>query len=112
DKNGVYLKREVSPDIDNICGESSKGNVSNDIPQESPSKSTTGSPSSLVPIRIDLDSLPWDFVDRPRIFNYDPNQREEIRSLYYDRGPCRPRGHVFPSRSIGGKVRRLMNLVG
>ncbi|GJW05788.1 hypothetical protein Tco_1568211 [Tanacetum coccineum] len=71
---------------------------------ESSPKSTTGTPSSVVPIRIDLDSLPWGPVDRPRNFNYDPNQREEIRRLYYDRGPCRPRGHVFPSRSIGGKM--------
>ncbi|GJZ26848.1 hypothetical protein Tco_0571101 [Tanacetum coccineum] len=100
-KIGVYLKRIVSPDIHNICGESSKRNVSNDIPQESLPKSTTGTPSSVVPIRIDLDSLPWDPIDRPRIFNYYPNQREEIRLLYYDRGPCRPQGHVFPSRSMG-----------
>ncbi|GJZ91824.1 zinc finger MYM-type protein 1-like protein [Tanacetum coccineum] len=92
-KIGVYLKRKVSPDIDNICGESSKQNVSNDIPQESPPKSTNATPSSVVPIRIDLDSLPWDPVHRPQIFSYDPNQREEIRRLYYDRGPCRPRGH-------------------
>nr|GEY63885.1 hypothetical protein [Tanacetum cinerariifolium] len=39
-KIGVYLKRNVSPHIDNICGESSKRNVSNDISEESPPKST------------------------------------------------------------------------
>ncbi|GKB29102.1 zinc finger MYM-type protein 1-like protein [Tanacetum coccineum] len=54
-KIGVYLKRKVSP---------SKRNVSNDIPQESPPKSTTGTPSSVVPIRIDLDSLPLDNVEK------------------------------------------------
>ncbi|GJR45012.1 RNA-directed DNA polymerase, eukaryota [Tanacetum coccineum] len=84
-KIGVYLKRKVLSDIDNICEEPSKQNVSNDILQESPPKSTNGTPSSVVPIRIDLDSLPWDPIDRPRIFNYVPNQREVIRHLYYQR---------------------------
>lgn len=70
--------------------------------------STTDIPSASIPITIALDTLPSDPTDRPQIFDYDANQREEIRRLYWDRGACQPSAHIFPSRTIGGKVRRFV----
>ncbi|GKF21417.1 hypothetical protein Tco_0070055, partial [Tanacetum coccineum] len=104
-KIGSYLKRKVPPDNDNdtIGGEFTRGNATNDIPQGPHPTSMTDIPLTSIPITIALDTLPSDPADRPRIFYYDPNQREEIRRLYWDRGPCQPSAHIFPSRTIGGK---------
>ncbi|GJZ39917.1 zinc finger MYM-type protein 1-like protein, partial [Tanacetum coccineum] len=44
---------------------------------------------------IDLNNLPWDPVDRPRISQYNVNQRDDIRRKYWNRGPCQPSGHDF-----------------
>ncbi|GJY06898.1 zinc finger MYM-type protein 1-like protein [Tanacetum coccineum] len=50
-------------------------------------------PGPFTPINIKLDGLLWDPSDRPIIYNYDPNIVEEIRRMYWDRGPCQPKGH-------------------
>jgi hypothetical protein len=57
--------------------------------------------SPLAPINMKLDDLPWDPSDRPIIYIYDPNIVEEIRWMYWDRGPCRPRGHKFSKKYSG-----------
>ncbi|GKE06721.1 hypothetical protein Tco_1398739, partial [Tanacetum coccineum] len=42
---------------------------------------------------IDLDELPQDPVDRPRISQYNVNQRYDIRQKYWACKPCQPRDH-------------------
>lgn len=64
--------------------------------------------TSETPRTIDVDSLPWDPSERPNFLSYDPNQRDEIRQLYWLRGPWQPRGHVFPTKKIGTKLRRFV----
>ncbi|XP_071728815.1 uncharacterized protein [Rutidosis leptorrhynchoides] len=57
-------------------------------------------PSSSTPINhIEIDDLPWDPCDRPRILQYHPNQRDEIRRQYWIMGPTQPRGHDFPKKN-------------
>ncbi|XP_071712423.1 uncharacterized protein [Rutidosis leptorrhynchoides] len=54
-------------------------------------------PSSSTPINVvEIDDLPYDPYYRPRIFQYNPNQRDEIRRQYWIRGPSQPRGNDFP----------------
>ncbi|XP_024990595.1 zinc finger MYM-type protein 1-like [Cynara cardunculus var. scolymus] len=55
---------------------------------------------------IDVNDLPWDPSERPKIITYNPNQRDEIRRKYLVRGPCQPRGHIFPTKVIEDKGRR------
>ncbi|XP_024969582.1 zinc finger MYM-type protein 1-like [Cynara cardunculus var. scolymus] len=57
---------------------------------------------------IDVNDLPWDPSERPIIITYNPNQRDEIRRKYLVRGPCQPRGHIFPTKVIGAKARRIV----
>ncbi|KAI3516753.1 hypothetical protein L1887_15762 [Cichorium endivia] len=54
---------------------------------------------------VDLDNLPSDPSERPRILSYNVNQRDEIRRRYWIKGPCQPRGHKFPKTKIGNKLR-------
>ncbi|XP_076937814.1 uncharacterized protein LOC143605674 [Bidens hawaiensis] len=49
-----------------------------------------------MPKLVDLDNLPWDPVDKIKISNYHPNQRDEIRRKYWLKGPCQPHDHEFP----------------
>ncbi|XP_010558839.1 PREDICTED: zinc finger MYM-type protein 1-like [Tarenaya hassleriana] len=60
-----------------------------------------------IPEQIDLHDLPSDPADRKKILEYHPNQRDEIRRKYLIRGPCQPRGHDFPKKMIGNKLRRF-----
>ena len=90
-----FLKRKLS----------SSGSVG-ETSSENTSKSTARN-VSLMPKHIDLDSLPWDPAERKRILEYHPNQRDEIRRKYLIRGPCQPRGHDFPQKMIGKKLRRF-----
>ncbi|XP_010412600.1 PREDICTED: uncharacterized protein LOC104698923 [Camelina sativa] len=59
------------------------------------------------PSDIDLDDLPWDPAKRKRIISYHPNQRDEVRRKYLNRGPCQPRGHRFKQTASGGVLRRF-----
>ncbi|XP_071739908.1 uncharacterized protein [Rutidosis leptorrhynchoides] len=53
--------------------------------------------SSSTPINvIEMDDLQWDPYDRPRILQYNPNQRDGVRRQYWIRRPCQPSGHDFP----------------
>ena len=47
-------------------------------------------------------------VDRPRISQYNVNQRDDIRRKYWNRGPCQPKGHDFKRTIIGNKSRRFV----
>ncbi|GKC57694.1 hypothetical protein Tco_1085292 [Tanacetum coccineum] len=57
---------------------------------------------------IDLNNLPWDPVDRPRISQYNVNQRDDIRRKYWNRAPCQPRGHDFKRTIIGNKTKHFV----
>ncbi|XP_071726935.1 uncharacterized protein [Rutidosis leptorrhynchoides] len=55
-------------------------------------------PSPSPPINVvDMENLPSDPVDRPRILEYDANQRDEIRRQYWLRGPYQPKNCSFPT---------------
>ncbi|KAJ9559837.1 hypothetical protein OSB04_004997 [Centaurea solstitialis] len=73
-----------------------------------PTRGVSTGESSDTPRRVDVDDLPWDPSDRPGILTYDPDQRDEIRRLYWLRGPCQPRDHVFPTKMIGSTPRRFV----
>ncbi|XP_071705044.1 uncharacterized protein [Rutidosis leptorrhynchoides] len=88
-----YFKRKIS----SVDGESSS--QYNSQPSSTPS----------MPKNIDVNDLPWDPADRKPILDYNPNQREEIRRLYCQRGPCQPSGYLFPQKTIGDKERRFVS---
>ena len=69
------------------------------------STSNTSVPPNNV---IDINDLPSDPSERPKIISYNPNQREQIRRKYLVRGPCQPRRHAYPMTIIGAKARRFV----
>lgn len=56
---------------------------------------------------IDLDDLPYDPGERIGILEYNPNQRDEIRRRYLEKGPCQPLTHKFKPRLIGNTSRKF-----
>jgi len=48
--------------------------------------------------RVDLDNLEADPRLRKSIYDYHPNERDEIQQPYLLRGPCQPREHHFPQK--------------
>ncbi|KAL7588129.1 hypothetical protein Lser_V15G40243 [Lactuca serriola] len=61
-----------------------------------------------VPNTFDLNDLPSDSGDWPKITSYHPNQRDEIRRAYLTKGPCQPKGHTFESKLVGKKLRHFV----
>ncbi|XP_058217411.1 uncharacterized protein LOC131328486 [Rhododendron vialii] len=62
--------------------------------------------NSLKRSRIDLNNLPSDPGLRPKILSYHPNDRDDIRRAYLQKGgPCQPIQHNFPQRDISGLLR-------
>ncbi|CAH9129681.1 unnamed protein product, partial [Cuscuta epithymum] len=90
-----FFKRKSPPTSNHSgdAGQSSSANVSNNTPS--------------LPREIDLNDLPWDPAERKKNSAYHPNQRDEMRRKYLLRGPCQPRGHDFPKKIIGKKLRRF-----
>ncbi|KAJ9557938.1 hypothetical protein OSB04_012552 [Centaurea solstitialis] len=104
-----FFKRKLNDGSDESGGGSSKRDgYNNEIPQRPQPSSTSPSPFVSVPTTIDLNDLPSDPADRPKVTTYHPNQREEIRRAYWIKGPCQPKGHIFPSKKIGPKLRRFV----
>ncbi|KAJ9545408.1 hypothetical protein OSB04_025115 [Centaurea solstitialis] len=88
-----FLKRKLNDGSHESGGGSSKRDgYNNEIPQRPQPSSTLPSPFASVPTTIDLNDLPSDPADRPKITTYHPNQREEIRRAYWIKGPCQPKG--------------------
>ncbi|KAJ9541079.1 hypothetical protein OSB04_027585 [Centaurea solstitialis] len=58
-------------------------------------------------IEINLADLPTDPGLRIRIWDYNPNIRDEVRRAYLLKGPCQPRKHEFPYTIFGSKPRRF-----
>lgn len=57
--------------------------------------------------RINLNDLPTDPGLRSNISNYHPNDQDEIRRYYLQKGPCQPSNHDFPQSFIGTTPRRF-----
>ena len=57
---------------------------------------------------VDVDNLPSDPSERPRILSYNVNQRDKIRRHYWIKGPNQPRGHEFPQTKFGPNLRRFV----
>jgi hypothetical protein len=58
---------------------------------------------------INLADLPSDPGLRPRITDYHPNDRDQVRRAYAQRGPRQPKEHIFPYKRYGIKDRRRFN---
>ncbi|XP_059281646.1 uncharacterized protein LOC132035402 [Lycium ferocissimum] len=56
---------------------------------------------------VDLDSLPADPNKRIPILDYHPDERDEIRRAYIQRGPHQPRLPRFPQTDFYGYKRRF-----
>ncbi|XP_028075464.1 zinc finger MYM-type protein 1-like [Camellia sinensis] len=39
--------------------------------------------------------------------DYNPNDQDQIRRAYLQKGPCQPRDHNFPQKAFGQKLRRF-----
>ncbi|KAI3496070.1 hypothetical protein L1887_38420 [Cichorium endivia] len=105
---GKFFKRKLDVGSDEIGGgTSSQRNECNETPQpQGPQPtSTTTTPTST---SINMNDLPSDPGDRPKITSYHPNQRDEIRRAYLIRKACQPKGHSFPSTLVGKKTRRFV----
>lgn len=59
-------------------------------------------------IKINAADLPADPGLWPRISNYNPNDQDQIRRAYLQKGPFQPHGHQFPQRLFGKKQRRFI----
>ena len=59
--------------------------------------------------RVDLNNLPSDPGLRQKISDYHPNDQEEIRRAYIQKGPCQPIMKEFPQREISGVLRRFQS---
>ena len=55
---------------------------------------------------VDLSSDPG---LRPRITDYHPNNRDQVRRAYTQRGARQPKEHIFPYKTYGAKDRRFNN---
>ena len=58
-------------------------------------------------VEINLVDLTTDPGLQNRIMDYNPNDRDQIRRAYLQRGPCQPHMKDFPQTSFGQSVRRF-----
>ncbi|XP_029148764.1 uncharacterized protein [Arachis hypogaea] len=58
-------------------------------------------------LEFNVESLVADPGQGPKISNYDPNERDEVRRAYLQKGPCQPREHDFPQTYFGTSIRRF-----
>ena len=77
---------------------------------DSPSPSNPGSSNATRPIEVDeiLANLYANLGLRPRMTDYSPNIRDEIRRAYLQKGPCQPRSYKFPQTNQSGFNRRFI----
>ncbi len=58
---------------------------------------------------INLAVLPSDPGLRPWITDYHPNDQDQVRKVYAQRGPRQPKEHIFPYKRYGIKDWRRFN---
>uniref|UniRef100_A0A5B7B014 Putative zinc finger MYM-type protein 1-like n=1 Tax=Davidia involucrata TaxID=16924 RepID=A0A5B7B014_DAVIN len=84
-----------------------KSTISQDSSPTQESRSGDHSQQSSKQSRVDLKDLPADPGLRQKISYYHPNDQDEIRRAYLQKGPCQPYHHKFSQRNIGGVMRRF-----
>ena len=52
-------------------------------------------------LQFELEKLPNDPGLRPKMSDYHPSDRDEIRRYYLQKGPCQPKEIIFPQRKFG-----------
>ena len=58
--------------------------------QDSSPVQDSSSSSKQIPVDFNLENLPSDPGLREKISSYHPNNHDEIRSYYLQKGPCQP----------------------
>jgi hypothetical protein len=58
-------------------------------------------------VEINLADLPSDSGLRPRITDYHPNDRDQVRRAYAQRKAHQPKERIFPYKTYGAKDRRF-----
>ncbi|KAK1377465.1 zinc finger MYM-type protein 1-like [Heracleum sosnowskyi] len=86
----------------------------NPIPEinitRAPQPSAQGSSPSVTippPVVVDIVNLSHDPGKRKKLIDFHPNERDLVRRMYIQRGPCQPVDHVFPKILFGTKERRF-----
>ncbi|KAK1380391.1 General transcription factor 2-related zinc finger protein [Heracleum sosnowskyi] len=85
----------------------------NPIPEinitRAPQPSAQGSSPSVTipPPVVDIVNLSHDPGKRKKLIDFHPNERDLVRRMYIQRGPCQPVDHVFPKTLFGTKERRF-----
>ncbi|KAK1382349.1 zinc finger MYM-type protein 1-like [Heracleum sosnowskyi] len=83
----------------------------NPIPEinitRAPQPSAQGSSPSVTipPPVVDIVNLSHDPGKRKKLIDFHPNERDLVRRMYIQRGPCQPVDHVFPKTLFGTKER-------
>ncbi|KAK1390059.1 hypothetical protein POM88_018237 [Heracleum sosnowskyi] len=74
-----------------------------------PQPSAQGSSPSVTipPPVVDIVNLSHDPGKRKKLIDFHPNERDLVRRMYIQRGPCQPVDHVFPKTLFGTKERRF-----
>ena len=72
-------------------------------------KRVDNSSSKQDQLEINLAHLPFNPGLQSRITNYHPNNWDQVRRAYAQRGPCQPKEHIFPYKTYGAKDRRFDN---
>jgi hypothetical protein len=67
-------------------------------------KPQDSSSSSFKRICVDLNNLPSDPGLREKISSYHPNDQDNIRRAYIQKGPCQVVPHNLPQTEIGGSM--------
>ncbi len=70
-------------------------------------KPQDSSSSSSKRICVDLNNLPSDLRLREKISSYHPNDQDNIRKAYIQKGPCQIVPHNLPQTEIGGSMRQF-----
>jgi hypothetical protein len=73
----------------------------------SPSTKRVDNSSKQSRVEINLADLPSDPGLRPRITDYHPNDRDQVRRAYAQRGAHQPKEYIFPDKTYGAKDRRF-----
>ncbi|XP_062017033.1 uncharacterized protein LOC133733428 [Rosa rugosa] len=86
-----------------------KRKSTHELTESSSAPKKVNNSSKEATLGINLEDLPTDPGLRPRIWNYHPNVREQVRMAYIQKGPCQPRDYKFPKKTLAGNSERRFN---
>ncbi|KAK1369481.1 hypothetical protein POM88_035573 [Heracleum sosnowskyi] len=69
--------------------------------------SPTPSITLVPPQDFDTINYPQDPGKRKKLIDFHPNERDLVRRIYIQRGPCQPKDYVFPQTLFGKNPRRF-----